>query len=87
METLDDLCWYGTQWGLCHFFLLVLGCAAHGFQLVLGDVFSKDTLVQQAMRAVDRVLRVFQRNPALSDWLLAMQSVEEGSRPHKYVRF
>eukprot|EP00667_Euglena_gracilis_P018531 EG_transcript_19701 len=66
-------------WTIC------IGCAAHGFQLVLQDTFNSAALVRQAMRAVDRVLRVFQRNPALNDWLLKVQHVQEGSRPHKLV--
>lgn len=45
------------------------------------DVFTHSDLVKQAMRAVDRVLRVFERNPALVDVLLKVQVVPPGEEP------
>jgi len=52
--------------------LLCLGCNAHGLQLVLSDVFNVP-VVAQAMRAVDRVLRVFERNKNLEEVQLRSQ--------------
>ena len=36
--------------------LCCIGCNAHGWQLVISDIFDKVPLVKQAMAAVDRVL-------------------------------
>ena len=36
--------------------LVCLGCAAHGFNLVLNEIFSKSSLVRMAWRAVERIL-------------------------------
>ena len=51
-----------------------VGCNAHGLQLVMCDLFKSDPLVMQAMKAVDRVLRVFERNPNMSAVLLRAQN-------------
>ena len=50
--------------------LVCLGCNAHGWQLVLADLLTSIPLVKTAMAAVDRVLRVFQRNPNMQEMLI-----------------
>ena len=55
--------------------LRCIGCNAHGWQLVLSNIFDMMPLVKQ----VDRVLRIFDRNPNMKEILLRAQQTNPRS--------